>query len=203
MCCHLVVSISPQRALCECILNRPDNTLQIGCSTSLCDDHWRLSLYVMDEGTLLIFTKGDYGSKHETTFRAVNSSITLLLPQCSLYTTMGEHHRHKKRKHEDHHSERKRHRHGEKKHKHHRSRHESRSPTSSANDLEELKRLAKLYNKKEEKKHNDTPSTSSKAHNSSKHRVPMIPQTKEDYEKQRSVIRHEYDPETGRMRWDG
>ncbi|CDH53601.1 predicted protein [Lichtheimia corymbifera JMRC:FSU:9682] len=113
---------------------------------------------------------------------------------------MGEHHhRHKKRKHEDHHSERKRHRHSEKKHKHHHSRHESKSSTSSVNDLEELKRLAKLYNKKEEKKPEDTP-TVSKTHSGGKQRAPMIPQTKEDYEKQRSVIRHEYDPETGRMR---
>ncbi|KAJ8660732.1 hypothetical protein O0I10_003375 [Lichtheimia ornata] len=114
---------------------------------------------------------------------------------------MGEHHhRHKKRKHEDHHSERKRHRHSEKKHKRHHSRHESKSSTSSANDLEELKRLAKLYNKKEEKKHDDASTTVSKTHSGGKQRAPMIPQTKEDYEKQRSVIRHEYDPETGRMR---
>ncbi|KAI7848671.1 nuclear RNA-splicing-associated protein-domain-containing protein [Circinella umbellata] len=83
--------------------------------------------------------------------------------------------------------------------------------TQSDNDtLEKLKQLAKQYNKTIEddddhKKREKRNIKNSKYHHeqegiNKQRREAMIPQTKESYDKQRSVIRREYDPQTGRTR---
>ncbi|KAG2217722.1 hypothetical protein INT45_001265 [Circinella minor] len=116
------------------------------------------------------------------------------------------------------------HRHHRKyKHKHKHSEHASYSNkkennitvtdnTQSDNDtLEKLKQLAKQYNKTTEDDHDYKKRDKKKIKNNKYHREheeginkqrreAMVPQTKESYDKQRSVIRREYDPQTGRTR---
>ncbi|KAL0090596.1 nuclear RNA-splicing-associated protein-domain-containing protein [Phycomyces blakesleeanus] len=123
--------------------------------------------------------------------------------------------------------QRRRHSHGDEyrhshKHKHRRnksrSRSRSRSPTRRSQkvapdnektkpEAEKIDVIAQL--RELAQKHNNTASNnnnkksrrkSGDGHSHLSRRTPMVPKTKEVYEKERSVINREYDPQTGRMR---
>lgn len=66
------------------------------------------------------------------------------------------------------------------------------------NVLEQLRKLAKEHNKKQKESKDKDRKRKEKKHRSEE--KSMTPMTKEDYEKKRSIIKTEYDPDTGRMR---
>lgn len=70
----------------------------------------------------------------------------------------------------------------------------SKEKTDKNKDIDVLEQLKKLAKKQKKKILKSSNKKESKADNA------MIPMTKEAYEKQRSIIKTEYDAQTGRMR---
>ncbi|KAI8981675.1 nuclear RNA-splicing-associated protein-domain-containing protein [Mycotypha africana] len=96
--------------------------------------------------------------------------------------------------------------HHHRRHHHHRKKDKQLKRSVDSEDdidiLDQLKKLAKEHNAKEEKMVKNTSRTSAhpRHHKGDRREEVMTPMTKEDYEKQRSIIRTELDPQTGRMR---
>ncbi|KAI8388714.1 nuclear RNA-splicing-associated protein-domain-containing protein [Radiomyces spectabilis] len=78
--------------------------------------------------------------------------------------------------------------------------HHKASEEKNANDdaIAQLRKLAQAQKTKEQPKEKKVISTPETSHHG--RRQVMVPMTKESYEKERSIIRRELDPDTGRMR---